>query len=254
MLENGYSVNKKVLNVITRTRAIVLSHFRYGDNSLIVNIYTELLGRQTVFIKGAFSKKTPMRAGLFQPLYVLETEIHHRANRQMQRLSDMQILIQFQSIPFDPIKSSIALFIAEILNKTLREEEANPDLFDFLYHAIQTLDLSDKGVANFHLIFLLHYTKYLGFYPNTSYLSDNARFNIRKGGFEIFPTITSVDDPTNQLLSQLLETGFEKLENLQMNYNQRNNLTDFLLEYYSAHMDNFGKVKSLSVLQNVFHD
>ncbi len=165
--------------MIVPTRAIVLNHIRYNDSSLIANLYTEALGKQTIFIQGAFKKKSAVRSVLFQPLYLIETEIHYRANRQMQRISDAYIFKPLKHIPFDPVKSSIALFVAEILNKTLKEEEQNLELFKFLIHSIEMLDLNDAGTANFHLIFLLHYTRYLGFYPDTinTFNLNNAHIN-----------------------------------------------------------------------------
>ena len=212
-------------SMISATRAIVLNHLRYGDNSLIVNLYTESMGRQAVFVKGTFSKKSAMRLALFQPLHLVETDLYHRANRQMQRVSNIHICYPFQSIPFNPVKNSIALFIAEVLHKTLKEEESNPELFCFLFHTIQALDLNDCGTANFHLVFLVHYSRHLGFYLKYDHL---------------FP--------------QLFEMSFENLDSLQINHHQRNTLTECLLEYYSIHVANFGKLKSFSVLRNIFQD
>jgi len=211
--------------MISATRAIVLNYLRYSDSSLIVNLYTESLGRQAVFVKGAFSKKSSMPVALFQPLHLLETDLHHRANRQIQRVSNIQIHYPFQSIPFDPVKSCIALFIAEVLNKTLKEEEANPGLFDFLLHTIQALDLNDHGTANFHLVFLVHYSRHLGFYLKYDHL-----------------------------LPQLSEMSFDQLESLCINHHQRNNLTEYLLGCYSMHVANFGNLKSFPVLRNIFQD
>ena len=240
--------------MIFNTRAIVLNHLRYGDASLIVHLYTERMGRQVVFVKGAFSKKSAIRAALFQPLHLVETDLHHRANRQMQRVSNIQMYCPFQSIPFDPVKSCIAMFIAEILYKTLREEEANPVLFDFLFHTIQTLDLNDQGTANFHLVFLVHYSRYLGFYPNTEQASDHTWFDSQKGSFVPIPTAASPIPEFKHLLTQLFGMSFNHLDSLQINHQQRNYLTEYLLGYYSTHVANFGKLKSYPVLRNVFQD
>jgi len=184
------------------------------------------MGRQAIFVKGAFSKKSEVRAALFQPLHLIEAILHHRINRQMQRVSNVRNY-PFQTIPFDPVKSCIALFIAEVLHKTLKEEDANPELFDFLFHAIQTLDLNDRGTANFHLIFLIHYSRYLGFY--LKYKKDD-------------------------ILTQLSKMSFHRPDSLQISHHQRNYLTECLLRYYSIYVDNFGKLKSFTVLQNVFQD
>jgi len=240
--------------LISNTRAIVLNHLRYGDSSLIVNLYTETMGRQTVFVKGAFSKKSAVRASFFQPLYLVEIDLHHRSNRQMQRISNIQMYYPFQTISFDPVKSCIALFIAEILYKTLREEETNPKLFDFLLHTIQTLDLNERGTANFHLAFMVHYSRYLGFYPNTELAAADTWFDSRKGSFVLIPTASSPTSENNLLLKKILHMSFDSLDSLQINHHQRNYLTDYLLNYYSMHVDNFGKTKSFTVLQNVFQD
>jgi len=207
------------------TRAIVLNHLRYGDNSLVVNLYTECLGRQSVFVRNAYSKKSTERIALFQTLHLLETELHHRANRQMQRATNISICCPFQSIPFDPIKNCIALFIAEVLYKTLKEEEANHDLFNFLFHTIQALDLNEHGTANFHLVFLVHFSRYLGFYLKYDHL-----------------------------LPQLTGLSFDNLDSLHINHYQRNSITEYLLDCYSTHVSNFGKLKSFLVLQNVFQN
>jgi len=212
------------------------------------------MGRQAVFVKGAFSKKSAIRAALFQPLHLVETDLYHRANRQMQRVSNIQMYCSFQSIPFDPVKRCIALFIAEILYKTLKEEENNPGLFDFLFHTIQTLDLNDHGTANFHLVFLVHYSRYLGFYPNTEQASDHTWFDSRKGSYVTIPTAYSPIPEYNHLLTQLFGMSFDHLDSLQINHHQRNYLTEYLLGYYSTHVANFGKLKSYPVLRNVFQD
>ena len=240
--------------MISNTRAIVLNHLRYGDSSLIVNLYTESMGRQTVFVKEAFSKKSPARAALFQPLHLLEICLHHRVNRQMQRVSNVQMYCPFQSIPFDPVKNCIALFIAEILHKTLKEEEANDGLFDFLLHTIQTLDLNDSGTANFHLAFLVHYSRYLGFHPNTEQASERTWFDARMGSFVTIPAVSSPLPEYNHLLTQVFGMSFDRLDDLSINHHQRNYLTDYLLDYYSTHVANFGKPKSFTVLRNVFQN
>ena len=240
--------------MISTTRAIVLNNLHYGDSSLIVNLFTESMGRQTVFVKGAFSKKSPVRAAMFQPLHLLEIDLHHRANRQMQRISNVRIYCRLQTIPFDPVKSCIVMLIAEILYKTLKEEEGNPALFDFLLHVIQTLDLNERGTANFHILFLVHYSRYLGFYPNTENASDATWFDSTSGSYVFIPTASSPHAEYNRLLTQIFGISFESLDSLQLNHHQRNYLTEYLLNYYAIHVDNFGKLKSFPILQNIFQD
>jgi DNA repair protein RecO (recombination protein O) len=216
--------------MIVSTRAIVLNHVRYGESSLVVHLYTEQLGRQAIFVKGAFGKKSQLKASLFQPLYMIETDIHHWDKRQMQRISNICVLQPFHDILLHPMKSSIALFIAEVLTKTLREEEPNKELFAFLSQSLQALNLMEKGIANFHLIFLIHLTRYLGFYPNLQEFSANMP------DFAI----------------HLMTLSFEHLESVEINHSQRNRMMEYILSYYALHVENFGKMKSFMVLQHVF--
>jgi DNA repair protein RecO (recombination protein O) len=215
--------------LIVSTPSIVLNHIRYGDSSLIVHLYTERLGRQSVFVKGAYGRKSQMKAALFQPLYLIETEIHHRLSREMQKISNVRLLQPFHDILLHPVKNAVALFLAEILAKTLREEEANHELFDFLSKSIQTFNLMEKAAANFHLVFLVHLTRYLGFYPNLKEIAENL-----------------------PLAAQLAHLSFEQIEMLKINRLQRNYLTEYLLSYYALHVENFGKIRSFTVLQHVF--
>ena len=210
--------------MIISTRAIVINYLRYGDNSLIVDLYTESLGRQTVFVKGAFSKRSSIRSAFFQQLHLLETCLHHRVNRQMQRLSDVQMYYTFANIPYNPVKSGIVMFIAEVLYKTLREEEANAELFEFLAGSVQALDLNESGTENFHLVFLVHFSRYLGFY-------------------------LKYDD----LLQQFCGVSFEGLKELSLSHQQRNCLIESILDIYSANMANFGTMKSYNIVKN-FND
>jgi DNA repair protein RecO (recombination protein O) len=138
------------------------------------------------------------------------------------------------------------------LHKTLKEEEANAGLFDFLLHTVQALDLNDYGTANFHLVFLVHYSRYLGFYPNTEQASEYTWFDARMGSFVAIPAVTSPLPEYNHLLTQILGMSFDCLDNLSINHHQRKYLTEYLLEYYSTHVTNFGKLKSFPVLRNVF--
>src|SRR5512133_3092423 len=137
--------------MLIKTRAIVLHHVKYGESSLIVTLYTERHGRMTCMVSGIRSKKTHLSLTFFQPLTLLEAEIYYRPNREVHRLKELSCPFHYTSIPFAITKSTISLFIAEILWLTLREEEANEELFNFLFHAFQLLDTKDEGVANFHL-------------------------------------------------------------------------------------------------------
>ena len=140
--------------MIYKLKAIVLHSIKYKENSSIVYLYTNGFGRQTYLINGLRSSKGKTKVNLFHSLFLLDIEAYHNPKSDIQRLKECQLTVPLQSIPFTLTKSSLALFISELLYKVIREEEPNTDLFDFLYHSIMMLDQLEDGVANFHLHFL----------------------------------------------------------------------------------------------------
>ncbi|HEY4788998.1 MAG TPA: DNA repair protein RecO [Bacteroidales bacterium] len=239
-----------------KTKAIVLNHLKYGDTSLVVTIYTEALGRKSFLVQGVYKKKSKFHATFFQPLTILDLEVDINPKRELQRIKEISFNTPFHSIPFDITKSAISLFLSEVLHKTLKEEEPNPPLFDYLYHTIQLLDINDTGVANFHLVFLINLTKYLGFYPVNNYSEIDCIFDPVNGKF--FSALTSQslnsDKVLSSWMSRLLNLSFEELETLHMNHQIRNSLLKFIIEFYNLHLGGLTNVKSLPVLQSVFEE
>jgi DNA repair protein RecO (recombination protein O) len=162
----------------------------------------------------------------------------------------------FHSTPYTHTKRAIALFLAEILYKTLKEEESNPSLFNYLYHAFQLLDTKETGIANFHLVFLINLTKHLGFFPNDNYSESDCIFDPLNGRF--YPFISSQFSDSDRSLGlwihRLLTLSFNQLEKLQVNHQTRNALLKFIIDFYHIHLGSLGVVKSLPVLQSVFEE
>ena len=242
--------------MLYKTRAIVLSHLKYGDNSLIATLYTETHGRKAFLIQGFTSRKSKFHATFFQPLTLLNLEIDISPKRELQRIKEISFAHSFQTIPFDTVKRAVTLFLAEVLYKTLREEEPNPSLFEYVYHTFQLLDIKENGSANFHLLFLMHLTKHLGFYPIDNYSETNCVFDTVNGRFYQFISSQSkAGDQTNSfLIHKLLSLPFDQLELLQLNHLTRNSLLSFIIEFYQVHLGSLGEVKSLPVLQSVFEE
>ena len=225
-----------------KTEAIVLSHLKYGEHSVIATLYTSAMGRQSVLVKGAFSKRTPMKASLFRPLYLLDISLRYSARRQLQYIGDMSLSVPFLNIPYDPVKSGIALFLSEVLYRTLRAEEADGALFAFLSHAVQVLDLNRHGTANFHLVFLLRLARYLGFSPPEDFLRDMPGVQL--------PAERLAED--NALLNRLLHLPFDALETVALNREHRNELLDIILAYYAVHVEGRGSLQSTEILKTLF--
>lgn len=239
--------------MLESTKGIFLHHIPYSDTSVIATIYTEKFGQQSYLVNGIRSKKSGSRINLFQAMYLLDLEVYYKQGRNLQRIKDVRLAVPLMHIPFDVKRSSQALFISEILMKCMKEEEANPELFHFLFHAICLLDLKDEGISNFLIVFLFKLTRYLGVFPQTPG-SESYRF------FDLVSSSFRQDEPahhsfmnaeTTQKFSELFRIDLSELEKLSFRNDHRTVLMTKLLEYYKIHLDMTGEIRSLAVLKEV---
>jgi len=241
--------------LIEKTQGIFLHQVKYSDSSVIASIYTENFGRQSYIISGVHSKNATVKASILQPMYILDLEVYHKPGRNLNRLKSAGIAVPYTSIPYDIRKSSLVIFLAEVLNKCLREEETNRELYHFIFHSLTFLDLSEKGVANFHLWFLLKLTAFLGILPNRENLSVSNYFDLKKAEFvssePIHPQF--MDKRTTEIFARLFDLGFSNLPELQLTGSDRQVLLQKLIEFYQIHFEFIGELKSLRVLKEVFN-
>lgn len=240
--------------MIHKTRGIVLRTVDYSDTSIIVKIYTEQFGIQGYLIKGARRKNAFVKANLFQPLSLLELVVYKKEKKQLQTLKEAQAEIHFVSIPNVPAKTSILFFLNEVIVKCLQEEENNPELFSFLHESIQTLETSEKGFANLHLIFLIRFSKFLGFFPQGNFSEANYIFDLQEGKFAnkepLHPDFLGREN--SKLLSKLVFCNYYSMSNLALSGKERKNLLDILLRFYQLHLAHTGSISSHKVMEQVF--
>ena len=233
-----------------KTRAIVLGSVRYSDNSLILHTYTEECGRTAYVVNAIKSKRCAVKPALHTPLSIIELEAEHHPKRDIQRIKDSRIIFSSCGISADPVRNSIAHLLAEVLYHSLRETEKNTALFDFLAHSISYLENIESGIANFHLVFMLKLSAFLGFYPNFDNKAANTFFDQLNGCF-------LYDKPMHSHFLQIEESNLLK-EFLTRNYetpstrNQRNKMLEDLLNYYRLHLTHFGEIRSAGVLRELF--
>lgn len=232
------------------TRAIVISALKYNDKGLIVKCLTESDGLKSYFVRDAFSKnRSNQKIAYFQPLNILEIEASHKNKGTLEYFKEVKLAAPYQTINRDIVKTTIAIFIAEMLHNSIREEQKDQRLYSFLETALLWLDSHDE-VVNFHLVLLLEITKFLGFYPNRSLLSYSF-FEMTDGVFVPFETLTCLSEKETMLLRQLmalkLDSGIKSF-----NVGERQALLKILLDYYSLHLDGFRKPNSVEVLKEVF--
>ena len=236
-------------------RGVVLNTIKYGDKGLVVQMLTSSHGRQSFMVQGLGSRggRSGTRAALFQPLFALEFEGLESSKMQMHRFAEVHAGIVLHSIPFDVKKSTIALFMAEVLHRLVKESEANEMLFDFVWGSIEALDVADEGVANFHLWFLSNLCRFLGFSPGNEYMADGW-FDMAEGLYVgVEPPKRLAMSPQNaQILRDMLECDVRYLGEVGLNRAQRVEFLDALLAYYAYHLDTINSVQSIKILQEVF--
>jgi DNA repair protein RecO (recombination protein O) len=229
--------------MLHKTKGIALGYVRYRETSIIAKIYTEVFGIQSYIVNGVRSSKSRTnRIALFQPLTLLDMVVYHKKKDDtVHRISEMKCYEPFRSLPYDVVKSGLALFATEILGKTLKEEETNEPLFEFLEHSVLFLDNATSGFENFHIQFLMQFASFLGFGIDTvEELDKELRFNH-------YPHLgDQIEESATRLL---LLNGYGVP--LPLDRQRRISILEKVIFFYKIHMDSLGEIRSLEVLREV---
>ncbi|MCF0072429.1 DNA repair protein RecO [Dyadobacter sp. CY261] len=229
--------------MLHKTRGIALSYIRYRESSIIAKIYTEAFGIQTYIVNGVRSSKSKTnRIAFFQPLTLLDMVVYHkRKEDSIHRISEIKCYAPFFTIPYDVTKSGLALFMTEMLGKTLREEENNEPLFHFIEQSVLYLDEAETGFENFHIQFLVQLAHYLGFGVETVH---DLESELKANHYPHLP-----DAQEHQVTEQMLENGYGL--SVALDRTRRANILEKMIFFYKIHMEGLGEIKSLDVLREV---
>jgi DNA repair protein RecO (recombination protein O) len=240
--------------MLHKTKAIILHHIKHTDNSLLLHAYTQELGRTTYVVNGIKSKRCVLKPAFLSPLSILDLDVEHNPKKEIHRIKESKPAYSFQNIPFDPIKNSIAFLLAEVLMCCLKESDKNNSLFDFLVDSILFLDAEKQGTANFHLLFLVKLSLFLGFYPNDEKAEREFYFDLINGCFVSDKPLHTQFLPLSESekFYELLQKDFSDMHSLRYSREQRNNMLDNLIKYYELHLTGFSRMKSIDVLKTLF--
>lgn len=236
-----------------KTQGIVLQSLRYGDTSLIVKVFTREAGLKSYMVKGAFNRNAKNRVALFQNLHLINyIEVGNPKKTTLGYLNDVQLKHVYHSLPFMMYKSSIVMYISELLSKTITEQEKNEPLYDFIEQSLLWLDLVETDYANFPLYFTLELTRHLGFYPKPNY-EQGFCFDMMEGLFAkdypIHPYY--FDYASANILSRFLNAGIDEACRLPLNVGQRRELLDGIITFMRLHSPVMKGFKSHEVLKTV---
>ena len=223
--------------MLFKTDGIVFRFIRYKETSIITTVFTEKFGIQSYIINGVRSKKARIGIALFQPLTLLEMVVYHKENASLNRVSEIKCLTPYKSIPVNVHKTTIILFLSEVLFKSVKHESHPEIIFRFLHDSLLSLDHLDSEFENFHLQFLLKLTQYLGFQPESG---TELRNQLLHGNLDL-----------EEIMDHFLQNGYGNY--LPISSKKRIQVLENILEFYKLHVDGFGNIQSVLVLHDVIH-
>ena len=240
--------------MVEKFEGIVLRTLKYSDNLMIADIYTRSRGRLSFLVPVSHSKRSRVRSVLFQPLSMLSFTASYKSGKSLSRISEVQPYQMYSSIGCDVVKSSIALYLSELLTYSLREEGGDESLFNSLDRSFTLFDNLENGFADFHLVFMVQLLRYLGIYPNIEDYTQRSYIDLRQGcavnehplhGDFLFP-----QDAVHFV--GLLQTGYDTMHRLSLNRGLRGMYLAILSDYYRLHIPDFPQLRSAEVLRELF--
>jgi DNA repair protein RecO (recombination protein O) len=240
--------------MLIKSRGIVFRTLKYGETSLIVEIFTEGRGLCKYLINGVRSAKARTKANLLQVMSILDIVAYEREGRELNRLKEIQAAYWYQGIPFDVKKGAVGLFMTEVARKAIREREENQALFRFLLERFTGLDQTSHSIANYHLCFLLELTAFLGFQPSETHSEETPIFDLREGEFvsQVPEHNQFIIDEEAAALAGLLSYRAADAHQFVLSRELRQRLLSTLIIYYQLHLEGMGEIHAHQILKTVF--
>lgn len=239
--------------MLFKTRGLVLNTINYNDKYILAQVFTESFGRVTYMVSKAKGKSPRVPRSLFAPLAILDMEVEHQASRDIQRIREARVDAHLYGIASDFTKTSMAFFLSEFLTRVLRDT-SDKLIFEFLDQSVQILDMTEKSIANYHLVFMLKLSHFLGFYPNLEEYRDNALFDMINGEFVSYQPLHRhfLNRQESKVLSLLARISYENMHHFVFARQDRIIIINRITEYYRLHLYDFPALKSLDVLHELF--
>ncbi|NJB86030.1 DNA repair protein RecO (recombination protein O) [Lewinella marina] len=239
--------------MLLKTRGIIFRSTKYGESSLILEVYTEERGIRKYIVSGVRKARSSTPASKLQLMNLVELIAYERPGKELTRLKEVRAAHIYTRIPFEVERGTIGLFMLEVARNSIRESEENPILFDFLYDAFVFLDTTPGPTVHLHLHFLLELTAHLGFLPSGEYSADTPLFDLKEGqfigGFPGHPEY--LDEKRAALMYRLLHADRAGLADIRTTREERSGLLTDLLRYYRHHIEGMREINSLGILRDV---
>ena len=237
--------------MLHKTEGIVLATSPYNDIYGIAQVFTRDFGRVSYLLPRSHGKKAKIKTSLFFPLSILNLEVEHLPLRDLHRLKEAERQFPLQDLCTNMTKVSLAFFLSEFLSRVLRESDNNGPTFDFVKNSVETLEATERGLANFHLAFLFGLTRFMGIYPNVEWRGRHRFFDLMQGEFvQNMPMHTHyLNSRESDFLVLLQRMNYGNMHLFGLSRSNRNTILDYLLEYYRLHVYDFPPLKSIDILR-----
>ncbi len=240
--------------MLRKTKAIVLRTIKYGEQKIIVDLFTEAEGRVSVVARLPKSVKGKFRKPLFQPLSLLDVEYDQRMNASIYNLREAVMWMPYTLLRVDPVKNALALFLAEFLYHATKSEQQNVALFHYMAQSMEWLDAAQGHLANFHLVMMMRLTRFVGFFPNTEDYRPGCFFDLQNGCYSVeLPPHHDVIPPDEAAyIGTLMRLNYETMHLFRMTRAERNRCVDVIIDYYRLHVPGFPLLNSTQVMRELF--
>ncbi|GLR18055.1 DNA repair protein RecO [Portibacter lacus] len=239
--------------MLVKTKGIILRSLKYGETSLILDIYTQDYGLNSYIIGGVRNKKSKTQAGLCQIMSLVEVVAYHKNTKGLFRIKEIASSHLYQRIPFEIRRSSVGMFMTEILKNTIKEDEENTSLFEFIYYWFLHLDLSSESVSNVHLLFMIELAEQIGIQPRDNFSINNPYFDLMAGQFvsKLPDHHQFLDADQSEWLYDLMMQERNYVHELKLTNTQRRILLDKLILFYKLHIESIKELHTYSILNEI---
>jgi DNA repair protein RecO (recombination protein O) len=239
--------------MLQSTRGFVFNVTRYSDSSGVVRIFTEHEGVNSFLVKSLFTRTSRIKAALFGHLTFIDFLIDYKQGRSLQYIKEASLIKPYFEISNNAVRSSVLLFINELLIKSVREEESNPILFEFLEHTLDSLNDNDVPVTLFHLLFMVRLSDILGFGTINALTGEGEHFDLMSGTSEVNepPHSYYVSAKPLELLKEISLLDYHDLKGINSSRSVRIELLDKLIDFYKIHIPDMSEIKSVSILHEI---
>lgn len=241
--------------MLLKSQAIVLNKTKYDDTSEIVSLFTEAAGIVTFIVRIPKTRRASIKNFVLQLLNLLEIEWDHREGSGLRRLRNLRCSHPYASLPYHSVKASMSQFLGEFLFYALRNEHEGAQLFPYLVSSLIWFDEADRGYTNFHLVLMLHLSRFLGILPQALKGERHLCFDLLNACYaDVLPVHSYyVTGREATFLPKLLRMNFHNMHLFAFSRQQRTRLLALMNDYYRLHIPNFPQLKSIEILREVFN-